>query len=70
MGVFKKTRKTDHDRIAKRIAENIMDTQKRLADYLNGKVEKMPRKYWLLIVVCFCMVFGAYCLFLLIHGTN
>lgn len=48
------------------IAGRITQTQRRTADWLNGKTAGLPPKIWLLLLVLFCLCFGAYCLYLLV----
>lgn len=56
--------------LAGRIAARITRTQRRAADWLNGKTAGLPAKTWLLLLVLLCSCFGAYCLYLLIAAFN
>lgn len=50
--------------VAQRIAEKLISRQKRLADYLNAKTERISGKGWLILLMGFCLLFGSYCLYL------
>jgi len=47
---------------AERIAEKLISRQKRLADYLNIKTRGISGRSWLWLLIGFCLVFGCYCL--------
>jgi len=56
--------------LAGRIAGRITRTQRRVAEWLNVKTAGLPAKTWLLLLVLFCLAFGAYCLYLLVIAFN
>jgi len=47
---------------AQRIAEGVINRQKRLATYLNAKTQSISPRSWLWLLIGFCLVFGCYCL--------
>ena len=47
---------------AQRIAERLINRQKRLAEYLNAKTQGISGRSWLWLLIGFCLVFGCYCL--------
>lgn len=47
---------------AQRIAEKLISRQKKLADYLNAKTQGISGRLWLWLLIGFCLVFGCYCL--------
>lgn len=47
---------------AQRIAEKLISRQKRLAEYLNAKTRGISQRSWLWLLIGFCLVFGCYCL--------
>lgn len=55
---------------AERIAEKLISRQKRLADYLNAKTSGISGKTWLMLLIGFCLVFGLYCLQLVIAAWS
>nr|WP_121271738.1 hypothetical protein [Pedobacter schmidteae] len=55
---------------AERIADGIMSRQKRLAEYLNAKTSGISVKTWLVLLIGFCLVFGLYCLHLVIAAWS
>lgn len=55
---------------AQRIADRIMSRQKKLADYLNTKTSGISGRTWLMLLVGFCLVFGLYCLYLMIAAWS
>lgn len=58
------------DETARKIAGNIVAKQSRIADYLNTKTKDLPGKTLLIALIGFCVVFGSYCLYLLIGAAN
>ncbi|SDL67605.1 hypothetical protein SAMN04487898_12290 [Pedobacter sp. ok626] len=48
--------------VAERIADKIVSRQKSLADYLNTKTQRISGRSWLWLLIGFCLVFGCYCL--------
>lgn len=56
--------------LAGRIAGRITRTQRRTAEWLNRKTAGLSAKTWLLLLVLFCLAFGAYCLYLLVIAFN
>lgn len=53
------------ERFAARMAGRILTVQRRVANYLNGKTARVSTRHWLIYLVCFCLVFGAYLVYLL-----
>lgn len=51
-------------RFAERLALAIVSTQRRLADDLNGRTRNFTRRRWLWLLLCFCLLAGGYCLYL------
>lgn len=51
---------------AQRIAGGIINRQKQLADYLNAKTSEISGRSWLGLLIGFCLVFGLYCLSLVL----
>lgn len=47
---------------AQRIAEKLISRQKRLSGYLNDKTQGISGRSWLWLLIGFCLVFGCYCL--------
>jgi hypothetical protein len=71
MKIFKNIKeRMNSDGLAQKIAGNIVDRQSRIANYLNGKTRHLSGKRLLLALIGFCVVFGSYCLYLLIHAIN
>lgn len=70
MKLFKREKKTDStsDAVAEKIAGSIMAKQRRVADYLNNKMEKFTRNTITNVLIIFCVAFGAYCAYLLISS--
>jgi hypothetical protein len=70
MGLFKKDKNkpltAGQDAVAQRIAERIISRHKRTADYLNAKTQDIPRRLWLWLLIAFSLIFGGYCLYLVI----
>lgn len=58
------------DAIAEKIAQKIIDRQRRLANYLNKKTRNISGKIWMAILIGFCTSFGCYCIFLLIRALG
>lgn len=48
--------------VAERIADKIISRQKRLSDYLNARTQGISGHSWFWLLVGFCLVFGCYCL--------
>lgn len=67
MNLFKrpKQHRTD-DALAHRIAGNIIGRQRRIADYLNSKATCLSKRTRLSALILFSLIFGSYCLYLLI----
>jgi hypothetical protein len=67
-----KLTKTRHreisDRLSQKIAQRILKIQSKIADYLNERASECPSKKLLLCLLCFCGLFGAYCLYLLLQA--
>lgn len=55
---------------ARRIADGLIARQKRLADYLNAKTQGISGRSWLWLLIGFCLVFGCYCLRLVISALE
>lgn len=53
-----------------KIAGNILTRQSRIADYLNTKTKHLSGKALLIALIGFCVVFGSYCLYLLLSAAN
>ena len=53
---------TGQQAVAERIAGKLITRQKRLADYLNTKTQGISGRSWLWLLIGFCLVFGCYCL--------
>lgn len=72
MRLFKGKRKPDsgNDATAQKIATNIMEKQRSIAEYLNAKAVNIPAKIMRLILIGFCTLFGGYCIYLLIGAIN
>ncbi|MNX70482.1 hypothetical protein D3C86_1017350 [compost metagenome] len=51
---------------AQRIAEKLISRQKRLAGYLNAKTQGISGRSWLWLLIGFCLVFGCYCMHLVL----
>jgi hypothetical protein len=58
------------ERRAGRIADGVLKGQRKAADYLNVLVSGMSRRRLRWLLVLFCLVFGGYCLYLLIRVFN
>ena len=56
--------------LADRIAGRIRQSQRRMAELLNGKTAGLTAKNWLWLLVLFSACFGAYCLYLLLSAFN
>ncbi len=52
--------------MAGRLAQRLTRSQRRLADWLNGKTSGLSVRTWRLLLVLFCILFGTYCLYLLV----
>ncbi len=73
MRLFKKQERPltgGQENTANRIADRILKAQQQAADYLNNKTGGFSRKNWLLTLIMFSVVFGSYCLYLLISAFN
>lgn len=74
MSFFKKRRNvlltTAQQEVAQRIAEKLISRQKRLADYLNAKTSGISPRSWLWLLIVFCLVFGCYCLRLVLGAWS
>jgi len=74
MSLFKKNKHKvltqSQQRKAENIAGHILKTQRKAADYLNGKTASISSKSWLILLICFCAAFGSYCLLLLVQGFS
>jgi hypothetical protein len=55
---------------AGKIAQAILNRQRKTADYLNNKTAFISGKNWLLLLILFCTVFGSYCIYLLIKAIH
>lgn len=68
MGGFgRKSKASDNDSLlAARIAKTVLAFQRRLADQLNTKVRRMKPGTLSLLFLGFGIVFGAYCLWLVL----
>lgn len=68
MRLFKREKKeaVDNDAVADKIANYILASQRQLADYLNSKLARFPRKAICYSIWVFCIAFGGYCTYLLI----
>ena len=60
----------DNDRVARQIAGRIIGGQKRLANYLNRRTMHLSGRLWLYLLIIFSLLFGGYCLYLVIHAVN
>ncbi|MGE6220377.1 hypothetical protein ACQKCH_11170 [Nubsella zeaxanthinifaciens] len=54
------------EKVAKRMAAGIVDRQRKLAGWLNYSTRKLTAKAWLILLAFFCLLFGGYCLYLLV----
>lgn len=54
--------------LAEKLARRITDRQRQLADWLNLKTAGLSFNGWLLLLIGFCMLFGTYCLWLLVSA--
>ena len=71
MKLFKKRNRPlspGQEQAAGKIASRILAGQRKTADYLNRKTAGMSRRRLLFLLACFCLAFGSYCLYLLIHA--
>jgi hypothetical protein len=59
---YDKQLRPEQEARAQRIAGGIIDRQKKLADYLNVKTSGISGSSWLWLLIGFCLVFGCYCL--------
>lgn len=67
MKIFNKTKKhIGQDEVAQQIANRILSSQSRIADYLNGKAKYLSGKSSLYALILFSAAFGGYCLYLVI----
>ncbi|MBD1366562.1 hypothetical protein IDJ77_22300 [Mucilaginibacter sp. ZT4R22] len=58
------------EQVAGKIAGDILQYQRRAADYLNRKTVHLSGKARLCLLVLFCAAFGSYCLFVLIRAFH
>lgn len=58
------------DVTARKIADNIIGKQHRLADYLNGKTKKLKGSRLLIALIAFSMLFAGYCAYLILNALN
>jgi hypothetical protein len=74
MRLFKKREKaplsTGQQAAAQRIAEKLISGQKRLAGYLNTKTQGISGRGWLFLLIGFCLLFGSYCLQLILRAWD
>ena len=74
MNLFKKQKEkglsSGQAHSAEKIAAKILQGQRRAADYLNGKTRGISARGWMILLVCFCALFGSYCLWLLAQAIN
>lgn len=68
MRLFKKTRTENpsNDAVAQKVASRIIAGQRKLANYLNNKVSGFSAKQVLYTLIVICILFGAYCTYLLV----
>ena len=60
----------EQEAVAERIAEGLIRRQKKVADYLNAKTKGISGEMWQMLLVGFCLVFGGYCLYLVIAAWS
>lgn len=58
------------ERTAGRIANRILNAQRKAADYLNGKTGRFSVGTWRILLFIFCGAFGSYCLYMLITASS
>lgn len=58
------------EQVAGKIAGRILLMQRRTADYLNAKASGLSGQTLVAILVVFCLLFGGYCVHLLVQGFN
>jgi len=57
-------------RFAGKLAGRILSVQRRLADYLNRVTRGTSPRSWMMMLCCFCLLAGAYLLYLLAQVFN
>jgi hypothetical protein len=74
MRIFKRkkvgTLSQGQEMAAQRIADGLISRQRRLADYLNARMHGISARSWLWLLVGFCLVFGGYCLYLVVAAIG
>jgi hypothetical protein len=58
-----------HEELAVRIATTIIRAQKSIANYLNGKTNKLSKKARILFIVAFSIAFAAINIYILISSN-
>jgi hypothetical protein len=56
------------EKLASQLAGKILFWQRGAADYLNSKTSGLSIWSWKMMLTGFCLVFGAYCLWLLVQA--
>lgn len=73
MSLFKQTKhrlSSGQEQTARRIADRIVQAQRKTANYLNRKTAGVSLKTWRLLLIGFCILFGSYCIYLLAQVFN
>lgn len=73
MRIFKKRNRqlsVRQKQAAGKIADLVLKFQRKAAGYLNRKTAHLSGLSRLLLLILFCMVFGSYCLYLLIGAFH
>ena len=71
MSLFKKRNRqlsAKQEKTAGKLADFILSSQRKAADYLNGRTAHLSALSRLLLLILFCVVFGSYCLYLLLQA--
>jgi len=71
MKLFKRSKEdTAGNMLAEKLAGSIIQKQRLLASFLNGKVQKLSPQLAKALLLNFSGAFGAYCLYLILKAFN
>ena len=58
------------EKLAARLSQQVLAFQRMLADRLNGYTSGWSARFWKMLLMSFCLMFGSYCFYLLWQAWN